>query len=198
MRLFLFSCILLSVFSCKNINKPEEVIEKVEVSFIVDRFELESIPKDTVELSYLKKNYKFLFSSNYEDTFWLEKFNDTLQIELRSEVIKSFPDFKKEEAQLKGLFQHLKYYYPSFKSPRVVTLTSDVDYRTKCVVTDSITLIALDNYLGKEHHYYKNIASFIKERMTRDFVIVDVVNEYAKKSIPNYRKKTFLDEILFI
>ncbi len=171
MRLFLFSCIFLSVFSCKNTNKLEEVIEKVEVAFNVDRFDLEPIPKSIKELDDLKKNYRFLFSSNYDDAFWLEKFNDTLQLELRSEVIKAFPDFIKEEAQLKSLFQHLKFYYPSFNSPRVVTLTSDVDYRTKCVVTDSITLIALDNYLGKEHRYYKNITSFIKETMTRDFVI---------------------------
>jgi hypothetical protein len=78
MRLFLFSCIFLSVFSCKNTNKLEEVIEKVEVPFNLDRFELESIPKNTTELSDLKKNYRFLFSSNYEDTFWLEKFSDTL------------------------------------------------------------------------------------------------------------------------
>ena len=49
---------------------------------------------------------------------------------------------------LKQLFQHLKYYDRFFKEPRVVTLTNDVRYREKVFVTDTIVLVALDNYLG--------------------------------------------------
>ena len=63
----------------------------------------------------------------------MQKIEDTLQQRLNEEVLKVFPSDEKLETELRSIFQHIKYYFPQFVSPTVVTTTSDVDYRNKII-----------------------------------------------------------------
>ncbi|MCC1483889.1 gliding motility lipoprotein GldB [Winogradskyella immobilis] len=189
--------VLLVLMSCNKDSALEKEIANVEVSFNVERFDKALAVATPKDLSTLKQTYPFLFSKRIPDSVWIGRFNDSLQKVLLNEVDKAFGDFKTETAELKGLFQHLKYYDKNYKTPRVITLTNDVDYRNKTIVNDSLVLIALDNYLGGDHPFYQNIQLYISERLSGDKIVSDIAEEYAKKYTYQQRRKTLLDEMIY-
>nr|WP_317131657.1 gliding motility lipoprotein GldB [Formosa maritima] len=189
--------ILISIFSCRKDNGVENDISKIKVDYIIERFDI-AFGKATVSnLPDLKKAYPFMFFEKYPDSFWIAKINDTLQQELTFETNKIFSEFKEENIEINKLFQHLKYYFPEFKTPRVITTTSNVDYRNKVIVTDTIVLISLDTYLGSDHEFYEGIQQYLRQDFNRDQIVVDLAGAYADKFIFQQQNKTLLDEMIY-
>jgi hypothetical protein len=73
---------------------------------------------------------------------------DTAELELFNEVQNVFPNFKNEKEQLKSLFKHIKYYYPKFKVPEVMTVISNIPLEQRVILSDNILYISLDVFLG--------------------------------------------------
>ena len=111
----------------------------------------------------------------------------------------SFFKFDDTENEIELLFNHLKYYFLEFNPPRIITTTNDVDYRNRVIVTDTIAIIALDSYLGSEHEFYvySNIQKFIRRNLSKEHIVVDLANEYAKKYIYHPNRKRLLDEMIY-
>lgn len=196
-RNYLFLILAVVVVSCNKDSKLESEIAKIDADFVVERFDKaykEAEPKD---LSKLKGAYPFLFSKHVPDSVWIYRIQDTLQDELLNEVSKTYTNFNDTKVKLRSLFQHLKYYNKAFNLPRVITLTNDVDYRNKTIVTDSLVLIALDNYLGTEHEFYQNISRYLAANMKREQIVPDVAEGFAEKYIFQTDRKTFLDEMIY-
>jgi len=120
-----------------------------------------------------------------------------LQQEIQIETNKAFKDLNKEKLEIESLFQHLKYYLPEFNIPRVITVASDVDYRRKVVITDSIVLLPLANYLGKDHFFYEGIQNYIKQDLTPELMVVDMANEYAEKNVYQPKRKSLIEEMVY-
>ena len=95
------------------------------------------------------------------------------------------------------MFQHLKYYFPNFKTPRLITSTSDVDYRNKVIVTDTIAILELDTYLGPDHFFYQGLQTYITANMKPEQIVVDLADAYAKKMILNSKRSNLLDEMIY-
>ena len=196
-RIIALSSFILIVASCKKESELERNIAKINTDISIERFDrlfaevtLEGLPK-------LKKVYPFMFSEKYSDTFWLAKKADTLQIQLFDEVDKTFSAFNNTETEIESLFNHLKYYFPEFNPPRVITVTNNVDYRNRIIITDTIALIALDNYLGSDHEFYSAIPKYIRADLKKEQLVVDLASEYAKKYIYQSQKRTLLDEMIY-
>ncbi|MFV0540365.1 MAG: gliding motility lipoprotein GldB [Aestuariibaculum sp.] len=185
------------MLSCKQEDTLESKIAKINIDVKVERFDTLFANVSKKSLTNLKQAYPFMFSEQYTDTFWLDKVGDTLQQELYGEVKQTFGDFGLLEQEIGALYNHLKYYFPHFKVPRVITTTSNVDYRNKVIVADTINLIALDNYLGKDHRFYQNIPVYIRSSFDKDKMVIDLSSEYAKKYIPKTSHRTFLDKMVF-
>ncbi len=184
------------LFSCSNETEREKEIAKIPVEIKIERFD-QLFAKVTAEsLSDLKENYPFLFSEKYADSVWLNKTKDTIQLEINKEVAKVFPDLNQEEEQLYSFFQHLKYYFPEFKEPRIVTITSDVQYRNKVVLSKGLMIVSLDTYLGEEHHFYEGIQKYLKRNFKRDQMLPDVASMYAKNLVGPIRNRTFLGNLI--
>lgn len=196
-NLLLFLLLTVIVYSCKKNNQLETDIAQINVDVEVERFDQFFAQTNAETLPKLKKAYPFMFSKKYKDSFWLAKINDTLQQMLSSEVNKTFNNFNDTEAEIESLFNHVKYYFEAFNPPRVITTTSDVDYRNRVIVTDSIAIIALDNYLGSNHEFYTNIPKYIKSHFKKEQIVVDLATEYAKKYIHQAQNKTLLDEMIY-
>ena len=81
--------------------------------------------------------------------------------------------------------------------PRVITLSNFVDYRNKIIVTDTIDLIALDNYLGKDHEFYADIPKYIAQDMNPSQILPDLASGYAEKYIFQPQRKTLLDDMIY-
>lgn len=187
----------LLVFSCNEDSKLEAEIAKIETDVIVERFDRAYSQAQPEDIPKLKTAFPFLFSKHIPDSVWVNRMVDSYQVALHKATHDKFGDFKETSSDIKRLFQHLKYYDKSFSEPRVVTLTNFVDYRNKVIVTDSVVLIAIDNYLGSDHEFYANIPKYLADNMEASQVVVDLAAAYAEKWIFQAQRKTFLDEMIF-
>ena len=188
---------MIAIWSCQDQSGLSKEIEKIPVDFKVERFDQKFARITPEELPRLKAEYPFLFPERFPDSVWIEKINDTIQQEINEEVGKVFSDFTSEEEQLHSLFQHIKYYYPSFEAPTVVTITSEVDYKNKVLLTPEYLFIALDTYLGKDHKFYLGIQEYLKKNFEKNQIIQDVAAEFAKEKVPEPESKTFLANMIY-
>ena len=198
-RIILLLSLVLIAVSCKKDSELQKNIAKINTDIKVERFDRLFAEVASEELPNLKQTYPFMFSEKYSDSFWLAKKADTLQIKLFDEVHKAFTDFNNIESEVESLFNHLKYYFPEFNPPRIITVTNDVDYRNRVIVTDTIAVIALDNYLGSEHEFYVygNIPKYVYQNLKKEQIAVDLAGEYAKKYTYQSQKRTLLDEMIY-
>lgn len=195
---FVFLLILVALlFSCNDKNNVEKEIEKIPMNVEIIRFDKDFAAATPAELPKLKAAYPIFFPRQYHDSIWIEKLTDTLQIELEHEVFKVFPDNDKLEDVLVPLFQHIKYYFPKFNSPKVITTTSDVDYRSKVILTDSLLVIALDTFLGSEHPFYLGIDKYITKEMKPSQIGPYVAEAYAFQYVKPPRNANFLSQIIY-
>src|SRR5690606_38547964 len=132
----------------------------------------------------------------FHDSIWIAKMKDTIQQELSEEVLKIFPDFKAEEEEFYSLFQRMKYYFPDFDEPRIITVTTEVDYKNSIIYADSLLLVGLDNYLGVEHHFYESIYKYIRKNFERRQIVVDAAAELSKRRITRTKERTFLSHLI--
>ncbi|TVZ52007.1 gliding motility lipoprotein GldB [Dokdonia sp. Hel_I_53] len=190
---------LLSVFflGCAEEVKIPSEIENQPVDMEVVRFDKEFAAATNSDLSELTTRYPYLFSKKYPDEYWYQKFKDTIQLELNTEVLKEFPDFKEEKESLQDLFKHITYYYPQVTVPKIITITSEVDYRNKVVLADSLLVIALDTYLGAEHHFYTGIPRFQSKNFRKEQIDVDVAAIFVKGVVSKPKNIEFLSEMIY-
>ncbi|MCX7551796.1 gliding motility lipoprotein GldB [Xanthomarina sp. F2636L] len=188
---------LISVSACKKDNKIEKEIAEIPIDFIIERFDKAFGKTTASNLAETKKAYPFMFSEKYPDSFWIAKVKDTIQQQLSEETERVFPTLQQEKQEIKQLFQHLAFYFAEFRTPRVITTTSNVDYRNKVIVTDTIVLISLDTYLGSDHEFYLGNQKYIRQNFNKDQIVVDMASEYADKYIYQLELKTLLDEMIY-
>jgi gliding motility-associated lipoprotein GldB len=193
---FLFFLLTL-VISCDKKNELENKIASININITPERFDRFVAEASLEDFPKLKQAYPFMFSEKDNDSTWREMKSDTLQIELFNEVNQVFQNFKNTEEEIESLFNHLKYYFPEFNPPRVITTTSYVDYRNSIFLSDAFAVIALDTYLGPNHPFYTNIQKYIKLNFKQEQIVVDLAGEFAKKYIYQKQNKTLLDEMIF-
>jgi len=189
--------LVICVFSCQNSSKVEKEISKINLDLNIERFDQLFATSTPSNLPALKQNYPFLFSKRYADSVWVQRMSDPIQ-QLQNKAVDSvFEDFSRTESEIFNFYQHLKYYNKALKTPRLITVLSDVDYRNKVVVTDSIVLIALDTYLGAEHEFYASFYDYIKQNLNKDQIVSDLATAYAEQLIYQPKRVTFLEEMIY-
>ncbi|WGF92855.1 gliding motility lipoprotein GldB [Aequorivita marisscotiae] len=184
-------------FSCNSKSEVEKEIEKIPMNVEVIRFDKAFAAASPENLPKLKKEFPAFFPEKYHDSIWVQKLTDTLQNQLEQEVLKQFPNEGDLKEILEPLFQHIKYYFPKFTTPVVVAATSDVDYRNKVILADSMLVIGLDNYLGSDHKFYQGIDKYIAKEMKPSQIGPDVAEIYARQHIKIPNKRTFLAQIVY-
>ena len=192
-----FFILLISLFSCDKKSETEAKIEKVDANFELIRFDQKFAETSEENLPQLKAEYPFLFPEQYPDSLWVQKLNDTIQQEIEAEINKAFPEFTKEHDELHSLFQHVKYYFPDFQVPDVITVTSEVDYKNKTIYTGEYLFVALDTYLGPDHKFYIGIQEFLKKNFRKEQIVSDAAAEIAEKYVPKADSRTFLSHMIY-
>ncbi len=194
-------CFILLFFlvfsSCRETDRTEEAIAKIPIDLKISRFDREFAEATPADIPKLKGEYPYLFPEQFPDSVWVAKLTDTLQVELSEEVDKAFGNFDVEREALHSLFQHIKYYFPEFEVPKVVNLTSDVRYEDRIILTDTLLLIGLDNYLGKDHYFYEGIQRYIAAGLDKKFLASDVASAFSKKVISYPRNRTLLSRMVY-
>ncbi len=181
----------------KKKDELETSIAALNTDIEIERFDVLFGNATKTNLAELKKTYPFMFSRRFSDSLWLDKIKDTIHQELVEEVQAKYKTTDALEIELEQFFNHLKYYYSQFTPPRVITTTTMVDYRNRVIVTDTIALLGLDNYLGEDHHFYQGIQQFIRKDFNSEQIAVDFAGAYAERYIRQAQRKTFLDEMIY-
>ena len=106
-NIFFFSSIIFFVFACKNENQ-----NKLKLS--VDRFDKKFQLSDSIELEELKQNYPYFFPSNYADEVWMNRKNDSIQIEIFRQVENIFNEGEFLNEKLSNFFSKKTHFYTFF------------------------------------------------------------------------------------
>ncbi|MDN3674698.1 gliding motility lipoprotein GldB [Flavobacterium branchiarum] len=197
MKIYRFA-IALSLFflSCDKKSKIEKAVEEIPVDIKVERFDkvfFEAQPKD---LANVKKEFPFFFPEGNDDSVWLEKMQNPLWRELYAEVQKKYGDFEPVRKEFNTLFQHIEYYFPKTKTPKVITIISEMDYNNKVIYADSLVIVALELYLGKEHKFYQ-FPNYIKENFEEKQIMPDVVSSFSLKKIAPTADNSLISKMVY-
>ncbi len=197
MKNYLFLIITILFIGCANENKVEEKINLIPIDVEIIRFDKLLGTSQLKDLPNLKRSFPNFFPEQFHDSIWGMKMKDTLTQQLYVEVIKKYPSVDKLKLDLEGLFKHIKYYFPNFVTPQVITANSDVDYRNKIFLSEDMLVISLDNYLGANHFFYEGIPNYIVENMEETQIISDVASVYSNKYNPKIQSRTFLAQMIY-
>jgi len=195
-RTLFIIAILIAFVSCDKKTKVEKTVEKISVELKVERFDklfFETPPKD---LDKLKKEFPYFFPKGNEDSVWVNKMKDPLWRELYTEVQKKYPNLDPVKKELTALFKYIKYYFPETKTPKVITVISEMDYNKKAVYTDSLVIISLELYLGKTHKFYQ-FPKYLKQNFEQNQILPDVVSSFSTQKIAPITDKNLLGQMIY-
>lgn len=192
--LAIFFLLALLGTSCDNQKKKEREIAQIPMEISLQRFDsLFFASKNPLEL---KPAFPYFFPENEPDSVWIEKQHDTLMQEIFSEVNKQFPSVSVQKKQIQNIFQHVKYYFPKFQTPKVLTLTSEGDYHSRMIYADTLLLIGIDNYLGAKHRFYQGVPEYLAYEFEPKFIPADVALSIAETIVPKQPNATFLEMMI--
>jgi gliding motility-associated lipoprotein GldB len=198
MRFFIIVfLILLTLTSCSSNNNEVVDVSGIDVEFLVNRYEVDFYRANQGSLPLLKNKYPYLFPISFSDSLAISKMSNKEELDLFNETQKLYSDISDLELQLTSLFKHIKYYNPKFKSPNITTMISDIDYDSRVIYADSLLLISLDVYLGKEHEFYSDYPKYIKENNTKENIIVDIANSISENQILPITSRSFIGKMVY-
>lgn len=101
-------------------------------------------------------------------------------------VMKKFPDLKKLTLQLKNAFDNYSRETGQELQPKTYTYVSGYDFQYPVKYADSVMIIGLDLFLGRDFDMYKKmgVPLYISNRFTPDHIVPDCVKEMAYPLIP--------------
>ena len=197
MRKITFAIALtLALISCDNKSKVEKSVEAIPLKIKVERFDklfFETPPQD---LNKLKKEFPYFFPSGNDDSVWLNKMKNPLWRELYTEVQKKYSNFEPVQEDIETLFKHIKYYFPQTKTPKVITVISEMDYNNKVIYADSLVIISLELYLGKDHKFYQ-FPNYLKQNFKKKQILPDVVSSFSTQKIPPVSDNNLLGQMIY-
>lgn len=197
MKQLLFVLVAITLFSCKDDSKVEEAVAKIPIEFKVERFDQIFWTSKPEDLQKVKAQYPYFFPSHIPDSTLINKLKDPLLKELYGEVQMQYPELGKIETDLEKLFAHVQYYFPKHKTPRVITLINEVDTEGRVFYTDTLALISLDCYLGKDHRFYVDFPEFKKPEMERNQILPNLVTSFCYGKIASPTDRTLLSAMIY-
>jgi len=197
-KLLLFIAVFYLFNACRQTtNKLKVNVSDIPAKVVVKRFDQVFFGSDPSKLPEIKKEYSFLFPENVPDSIWVQKMQDSLLLELKTQVDSVFPDFEPYKKPIENLFKHIKYYHKNFTEPEIITIYSDWNYNLRAVYADSLELLLLDNFLGAENPMYKGIPQYIRHNLTPERIPVEIANSIIEQQVHPVDKNSFLDKMIY-
>lgn len=192
------SLFLLLVFigSCEKDVKKIVDVSQIEAETVLVRFDEKFYTSEPEDLQQLKSDFPYLFPEPNPDSVWTSKMTDEDELHLFRSVQEQYRDFSEEKRELTNLFKHVKYYYPKFKEPKVISILTNVDFDNSVVYADSLLFISLDVYLGKDHEVYQDYPNYIKQNFSKDHLLVDVADQLAGPVLRASSTNSFVSRII--
>ena len=194
---FILLIFFLLLISCNDTNSREHEILSIPLELTIDRFDKKFHLAKSEDIPELKTTYPFLFPEKFNDSVWIKRQKDSLQLLLLKNIEEKFNSMVPIEENLEYLFKYFKYYFPRTNTPRVIGLINNVDYQSKTIYTDSLLLISLDTYLGSDHYLYKGIPEYVRQEMDIEYLTSHVASKYAVNKIPPNKDRSLLSQMIY-
>jgi len=178
--LVLFTVVLLG--GCQS-EKEECVFTPTEakpVSIVVEHFEdslvnvsskdelVALLGRETVIRDYILLRNEYPNDSVFINTIY-DRFTNPHIDTLLQETKRVFGDLSGLKSEFEEAFTNLSYYYPNFYPPKIKTVISGLD--TDMVVSDSLIVISLDYYLGKDAKYRPKMYEYLLRKYDPDDIV---------------------------
>jgi hypothetical protein len=141
----------------------------------------------------LIKKYPYLFPNQFSDSVWLNKKNDSIELELYHKSSQVFSDFNFNSKKLKTIFNKAKS-LEAFKYPTIVSLINMGNFEDRVIYADSLLFVSLNFYLGSS--YYNNLPNYISERMEISHISNDIAYKISEKFVNNLEDRTLLSNMI--
>ena len=187
---------MLVIASCDKKSKVEKEVAAIPVEIKVVRFDKLFFETASEDLGKLKKQFPFFFPQGINDSVWLEKMQNPLWRELYAEVQEKYSNFEPVQKELETLFKHIKYNFPKTQTPKVITVISEMDYNNKVIYADTLLIVSLELYLGKEHKFYQ-FPKYLKQNFEEKQMMPDVVSSFSMDKIAPVTDKTLLSQMIY-
>jgi len=184
-KLFTFIFYLFFITGCSEIDNLSEIE--------VIRFEKEFYSSEDGELDALINKYPYLFPNQFSDSVWLNKKNDSIELELYYKSSQVFSNFNFNSKKLKTIFNKAKS-LEAFKYPTIVSLINKGNFEDRVIYADSLLFVSLNFYLGS--NYYNNLPNYISERMEISHISNDIAYKISEKFVKNLEDRTLLSNMI--
>ena len=179
-------------WSCSNRKTSKASPQSYELI----RFESIFFDTHPDSLKQVEQRFPYFFPKNYPFSVWVNRRTDTLQLALYEQT-KSISNSDIQD-QLKPFMDGLPRVFENARVPKkVFTITSDVDYNNKVILNDSMVFIAIDNFLGINHHMYEGIALYLRQQMELKNLSKELAESFAKNRIELPKDRTFLAQLIY-
>ncbi|WP_372472478.1 gliding motility lipoprotein GldB [Capnocytophaga sp. ARDL2] len=195
LKKYFFIPLAISLIACNKQSKDEKQIAEMNYPVSWHRFDQEfSTNKNILDL---RKKYPFLLSPQVSDDEWIAKQNDTLFQQLYQEVQTQFSDISTTKNQVNEVLKRIHYYFPNHQPKKVISLISEVNVENRTIYTDSLVLLSLDTYLGKNHKFYVDFDTYTLQEFEKERIPVDLALEFASQVVPYTDDRTFLGQMIY-
>jgi hypothetical protein len=194
--LFIPAIILILFTGCSSgKNRLDVDVTGISVPSVkIHRYDLDLFKVDPENLQKgllaLKPAYPFFLDTDLSDPLKLSDMQQYLEnprnIESYEAVSAKFQSLEKLEKGLDDAFRHLRYYDSKFIIPRVYTYISGGDYEFPVQFADSVLLIGLDNYLGRDFKPFMadGLPAYRIARMNAGNILPDCIRVLMKVTYP--------------
>ncbi len=191
------AAIFLCFMACSKKDKVANVIaEKPELDLSITRFDQLFFESKPENLNALKQKFPYFFPEGTPDSVWVNKLQHPLWRDLYQEVQKKFTHFDSIKIQLTTAVKYMQYYFPETKTPKIITVISEMDYHNKVIYTDSLVVISLELYLGKNHKFYE-FPDYIKRNFEPKFIASDLVSSFTTTKIKPVTSSNFISQMVY-
>lgn len=187
---------VLVLIACKKEDKVAKEVDRIPVKVEIERFDKVFYESPVSDFPKIKREFYYFFPAGNPDSVWTNKMQNPLYRELYAEVKKKYPNNNAFEGDLVDLFKHIQYYFPQYKTPKVVTLVSEMDYENKAIFADSLVIISLDMYLGKDNRLYE-FPQYYKQNFEPSQMMPDIVASLATKEIKTTDDRSLLAQMIY-
>ena len=184
--------VLVQFWSCSNQKKSKDAAQ----SYDLIRFESIFFDAHPDSLTEVEQRFPYFFPKSYPFSVWVNRRTDSLQLALYEQT-KSISNSDIHD-QLTPFMEGLPRVFENTRVPKkVITITSDVDYKNKVILNDSMALIAIDNFLGVNHHMYEGIALYLRQQMEIKHLSKELAESFANNRIALPEDRTFLAQLIY-
>lgn len=203
MKKIFFLFFVVSLLLLQNCKKENQNPWKIEIKNPAQNVEVTDISKEfydtNVTLEEFKQKYPWFQGSVPDEDYSIRR-ADTAEVKIYKEAISKI-DIAKLNSDLTGLFSHIKYYFPEFKTPQVYLFSSVLSGIMEPIFyRDDVNMLFIDitGFMGENNPNYKGLEQYFQTSMNPQNIVPKVSEVLANYFVqPNLNHQKFIDELIY-